>query len=244
LLLAAGVPATADTVITFYHYQAGSSYQAFRKILNGFEAEHPGIKVKDVFSQSEQITTDVQTALAARRPVDLATVIGKNVVYFLKNTPAVAINENSAKAGFLDNYLENFLDIGRAGEKIFAAPHAYGTPLIYYNKDLFRKAGLDPERPPRSWDEVIAAAKTIQEKTGAKGVSHLLASMKDYGTMLMVMNAGSPLSRAASSRCSSPRAPPCSRSTLPSKPASNSASPATRSSHRAARAVCRIAARP
>jgi len=192
LLLAAGVPATADTVITFYHYQAGSSYQAFRKILNGFEAEHPGIKVKDVFSQSEQITTDVQTALAARRPVDLATVIGKNVVYFLKNTPAVAINENSAKAGFLDNYLENFLDIGRAGEKIFAAPHAYGTPLIYYNKDLFRKAGLDPERPPRSWDEVIAAAKTIQEKTGAKGVSHLLASMKDYGTMLMVMNAGSP----------------------------------------------------
>jgi multiple sugar transport system substrate-binding protein len=80
LLLGFALPAAAQTTITFYHYQAGTSYQAFRQILNAFEAEHPGIKVKDVFSQSEQITADVQTALSARRPVDIATVIGKNIV--------------------------------------------------------------------------------------------------------------------------------------------------------------------
>jgi ABC-type glycerol-3-phosphate transport system substrate-binding protein len=191
-LLATLAPARPETAITFYHYQAGRSYDVFRRILNAFEAEHQGVKVKDVFSQSEQITADVQTALAARRPVDIATVIGKNIVYFRNNTPTVPLNGDPAKAQFLDNYLANFLDIGRAGDKVFAVPHAYGTPILYYNKDLFMKAGLDPEHPPQSWDEVIAAAKTIQERTGVKGVGHLLASMKDYGTMLMVMNAGSP----------------------------------------------------
>ncbi|SDR60264.1 carbohydrate ABC transporter substrate-binding protein, CUT1 family [Rhizobiales bacterium GAS113] len=182
----------AETSITFYHYQSGSSYTAFRKILDGFEAEHRGIKVKDIFSQSEQITAEVQTALAARRPVDIATVIGKNIVYFVNNTPAVPLNADPGKAGFLAEDLPNFLDIGRSGEKVFAVPHAYGTPMLYYNKDMFRAAGLDPETPPRTWDEVTKAAVAIHEKLRAPGFAHLLASMKDYGTMLFVMNAGSP----------------------------------------------------
>lgn len=189
----------AETTISFYHYQAGGSYKAFRKILDEFEAANPGIKIKDQFSQSEQITADVQTALAARRPMDIATVIGKNIVYFINNTPAVPLNENPAESAFLDNYLPSFLDIGRVGDKVYAVPHAYGTPMLYYNKKLFRDAGLDPEAPPQTWDEIIAAGLAIQKATRIPGFAHLQASMKDYGTMLVVMNAGSPyLSRDGS----------------------------------------------
>jgi ABC-type glycerol-3-phosphate transport system substrate-binding protein len=148
--------------------------------------------IKDIFSQSEQITADVQTALAARRPIDIATVIGKNIVHFISNTPAVALDEDPATATFLGNYLPSFLDIGRANGKVYAVPHAYGTPMLYYNKDLFRKAGLNPDAPPQTWDQLIEAAVTLQQKTGIAGLAHLHASMKDYGTMLFVMNAGSP----------------------------------------------------
>lgn len=189
-IAAAGHAARAAVEITFYHYQTGANYDAFRRILDDFQARNPDIVVKDVFSQSRQITADVQTALAARRPVDIATVIGKNVLFFLKNTPAVAIDQDPAKAGFLDIYQPNFLEIGRSGGKVYAVPHAYGTPMLFYNKDLFRRAGLDPETPPQTWHEVIAAATAIQDRTGVAGVAHLLASSKDYGTMLMVMNAG------------------------------------------------------
>ena len=38
---------------------------------------------------------------------------------------------------WLDAYLPNFLDLGRVGERIYAIPHAYGTPMLYWNKDLF-----------------------------------------------------------------------------------------------------------
>src|SRR5262249_6184599 len=55
---------------------------------------------------------------------------------------------------------------------------------------IYRQAGLDPERLPRTWDEVVRAAQQITERTGRPSLVHLTASMRDYGTMLMVTNAG------------------------------------------------------
>lgn len=192
LACGASLAARAEVTVTFLHYQAGDNYKSFRRILDGFESANPGIKVKDVFSQSEQITADLQAALAARRPIDIATVIGKNIVFFLNNTPAVPLDEDPAAQVWLSQYLPNFLEIGRVEGKIYAIPHAYGTPMLYYNRDLFRQAGLDPEKAPATWPEAIRMARTIQDKTGVAGIGHLQASMKDYGTMLMVTNAGSP----------------------------------------------------
>lgn len=191
LVGSAAVQAQTKTEIVFYHYQTGAPGKLMRDILDDFEQANPDVVVKDIFKQSEQITAEVQAALAARRPVDVTSVIGKNIIYFANSTPAVALNDpKNGDSSWLNGYLPNFLDAGRIGEKIYAIPHAYGTPQLYYNKDIFRKAGLDPNKPPRTWDEVIAAGKQIKEKTGLPGVAHLHASMGDYGTMVMVTNAG------------------------------------------------------
>ena len=187
----ASIAQASGVEITFYHYQTGPNYDVFRSILDDFQQENPDIQVKDVFAQSQQITADVQAALAANRPVDIATVIGKNIVFFLNNTDAVdMVAASKGDTAWLDGYLPNFLDLGRVGEKIYAIPHAYGTPMLYYNKDIFRQAGLDPETPPKTWAEFLDAGKTIHDKTGLAGGAHLHASMGDYGTMVMVTNAG------------------------------------------------------
>ena len=57
--------------------------------------------------------------------------------------------------------------------KIWAVPiAAYGMSLTY-NRTLFTQAGLDPDKPPTTWDEVRAAAKTIAEKTGVAGYAEM-----------------------------------------------------------------------
>jgi len=175
--------------ITFYHYQQGN-LPTLRAILDDFEKDNPGVTVRDIFKPSKSITADVQAALAAGRPVDVATVIGKDILFFLNNTPAVPLNTGGDDA-WLDAYLPNFLDLGRVGDKVYAIPHAYGTPLIYMNKNILREAGLDPDVAPKTWDDVFAYARQIKERTGKAGVAHLHASMGDYGTMVMVTNAGS-----------------------------------------------------
>jgi len=183
--------AQAQTEIVFYHYQTGAPGKTLRAILDDFQKINPDVVVKDIYKHSEQITGEVQAALAARRPVDVTSVIGKNIVFFAGATPAVALNDpKNGDTRWLDAYLPNFLDAGRIEGKIYAIPHSYGTPQLYYNKDIFRKAGLDADKVPRTWDEVIAAATQIKQKTGMAGVAHLHASMGDYGTMVMVTNAG------------------------------------------------------
>lgn len=63
--------------------------------------------------------------------------------------------------------------------------HTYGVPItaysvgLIYNRDLFTKAGLDPDKPPATWDEVRADAKQIAQKTGAVGYAQL--STKNQG---------------------------------------------------------------
>ncbi|HEY8359387.1 MAG TPA: ABC transporter substrate-binding protein [Ramlibacter sp.] len=190
-MLMGTLAAYAETELAFYHYQTGGSYDVFRGILDEFEAANPDVTVRDIFAQSEQITAEVQAALAAGRPVDIATVIGKNIVFFLNNTSAVdMVAASKGDTAWLEGYLPNFLDLGRVGDAVYAIPHAYGTPMLYYNKDIFVQAGLDPETPPRTWEEFLAVGKTITEKTGLPGGAHLHAAMGDYGTMVMVNNAG------------------------------------------------------
>ena len=53
---------------------------------------------------------------------------------------------------------------------LYYVPSSVDTFVLYYNKALFEQAGLDPNAPPTTWDELLAAAKAIKENTGKTGV--------------------------------------------------------------------------
>lgn len=74
---------------------------------------------------------------------------------------------------------------------IFALPaKSFYTVALHYNRNLFEEAGLDPDDPPSTWDEIREAAKTITEKTGVPG----------YGMMALDNAGGWQLAAAAYSR--------------------------------------------
>ena len=54
------------------------------------------------------------------------------------------------------------------GDKMISMPLNSSTPMMYYNKDAFKKAGLDPEKPPKTWAEVRAAAKKLVDSGATK----------------------------------------------------------------------------
>lgn len=60
--------------------------------------------------------------------------------------------------------------------KLYAMPINRSTPLLYYNKNLFKQAGLDPEKPPKSWRELHTMGQTIVKATGDKTVAFLPVS--------------------------------------------------------------------
>ncbi len=78
---------------------------------------------------------------------------------------------------YADKFNKNVLVNGQDDKgAIGAVPiAAYGMSLTY-NRTLFKAAGLDPDKPPTTWDEVRAAAKAIAEKTGVAGFAEMATS--------------------------------------------------------------------
>ena len=69
---------------------------------------------------------------------------------------------------------------------IYGVPRAFSSKVLYYNRDLFEQAGLDPDSPPTTWDELEAAAKAINENTDAYGFA--LAGAKFVSTTSQFFN--------------------------------------------------------
>jgi len=148
---------------------------------------------------------DVYTGVAQNLQASLAAGIYPGVVqvgyvylnYFAENFPQFTdpktIVEKYAPedAGFLEeNYSEAVLALGTSiNGRTLGLPYSVSTPLMYYNADLFREAGLDPENPPKTWDEVRAAAEAIKEATGNYGL-YLQAPTDTYSVIPMMLSNG------------------------------------------------------
>ncbi|MGH7155269.1 MAG: extracellular solute-binding protein, partial [Acetobacteraceae bacterium] len=70
---------------------------------------------------------------------------------------------------FLSGALLSDRKDGAAEGPVYGIPSNNEVMLLLYNKSLFKKAGLDPEKPPATWAELAAYSRTIHDKTGAYG---------------------------------------------------------------------------
>ncbi len=101
-------------------------------------------------------------ALQAGSPPDLAVHLAVDLVTLRDMDAVVPLDEFVQREGgdkYLADFFPAFLSDLRSEGKIWAIPFQRSTPILYYNKDLFRKAGLDPNKPPTTWEELQAAAQ-------------------------------------------------------------------------------------
>ena len=96
--------------------------------------------------------------------------------------------EDELKAHF-EGISENALSLGKIDGKTYGLAFTFSTPILYINGKLFEEAGLDPNQPPKTWDEMLEMAKTIKEKTGVDGFG--LAPDNGWVTEGIVYTAGS-----------------------------------------------------
>jgi multiple sugar transport system substrate-binding protein len=113
-----------------------------------------------------QCQDKVTTLAAAGTPVSLAYVGSRTLKQFAQNDLIVPVPmTDEEKAGYY-NYVPDTVTFDGTQ---WGVPVAFSTKALFWNKDLFEAAGLDPETPPKTWEEEIAFAKQITEKTDAAG---------------------------------------------------------------------------
>ncbi|MDL2401877.1 ABC transporter substrate-binding protein [Rhizobium mayense] len=171
----------APVTITFYNYNlasAGLGADATKKLIDEFMAANPTIKVEGVAVPSPDMASRLQSDMAANRVPDVAQVVFDGLAFAADNLGAAALEDIVPKqelADHLSGMIPAGVKLGQLNGKTYALAYTFSTPVLFYNADLFRKAGLNPDEPPRTWEQVKAAAVTIHEKTGAQGFNGALA---------------------------------------------------------------------
>jgi ABC-type glycerol-3-phosphate transport system substrate-binding protein len=140
--------------------------------ISEFEAKYPWITVEP--EEYNWTAPTFTAALAAGTLPDVFTIPFTDGKGLIAQHQIVDIDSRIRALDYADKFNPNVLVNGQdADGKIFAVPtQAYGMSLTY-NRTLFTAAGLNPDTPPTTWDEVRTAAKTIAEKTGVAGYAEM-----------------------------------------------------------------------
>ena len=131
-----------------------------------WEAANPGFKVVSEVVGWGQCQDKVTTLAAAGTPVALAYVGSRTLKQFALNDLIVPVPMTDEEKAAYYNYVPDTVTFDGTQ---WGVPVAFSTKALFWNKDLFEAAGLDPETPPKTWEEKIAFAKQITENTDAAG---------------------------------------------------------------------------
>ncbi|MEO6929430.1 MAG: ABC transporter substrate-binding protein [Casimicrobiaceae bacterium] len=174
--LVVAVPARA-VEISFYYPIAVSG--PLTKIIDGlvadFEKTHPDIQVKPVYSGNYGETlTKALTANKSGQPPNVAVLVASDSLTVIDEdavAPMESFVKTPADKAWLDGFFPAFMMNGRYEGKTYGVPFQRSTQVMYWNKDAFRAAGLDPERPPQNWDELVEFSKKLTVRDSAGTVS-------------------------------------------------------------------------
>ena len=174
LVIGVAAPSWAATEIKFYYpvHLTGPLVKEVEAIVADFHKANPGIRVESVWGGTypENMQKTV-AALQAGSPPDIAVHLRVDLVTLRDLDAVIPLDEFVQREGgekFLADFFPGFVDDLKGEGKIWAIPFQRSTPILYVNKDLFKKAGLDPNKPPATWDELLATAKkaTVRDASG------------------------------------------------------------------------------
>jgi sn-glycerol 3-phosphate transport system substrate-binding protein len=159
-----------------YYYPVGASgplNQLMTAMVGDFNSSHPGIRVEPVFAGNYVETmAKAMTAVQGGAPPDVAVLDTPELFSLLDRNAIIPLDDFVSQAGgkpWLDDFYQALLLNARANGHVYSIPWQRSTPIFYYNKDMFAKAGLDPNRAPKDWTELVQYAQklTIRDSSGS-----------------------------------------------------------------------------
>lgn len=135
-----------------------------------FEKDNPGLKVKPVYAGTYQETlVKLITAHKSGAPPALSVVLSTDMFTLIDDEAIVAFDDfvkTDDDKKWLASFFPAFMQNSRTGGKTWGAPFQRSTVVLYWNKDLFKEAGLDPDKAPANWAEQLEFAKKLTKSDG------------------------------------------------------------------------------
>ena len=195
LALSFALPAAAQTKIDFFFPVPveGKLAREMTRLVKSYNESQKEVEVTAVYTGGYDDTKlKAQAAAKAGKP-PAVVLMSANFNVDLKLSGDIGSLEPMLKADgkTRDDFLTDFWPALHANAvvdgELYAVPFHNSTPLIYYNVEHFKEAGLDPSKPPRTWAELADAAKKLTKRDGDKVERHgfIMPAGYDYLGWLM-----------------------------------------------------------
>ncbi len=157
--------------VTIWHWMTDRQ-EAFEKLANQY-FEETGVRIAfETYAPTDVYKSKISAAATADLLPDVFNPIAdkKEVASFINAGFIADLTADMEKDGWKDSFFtkaltQNTFEEGNVWDVkpgIYAVPLDVNSLMIYYNKDLFVEAGLDPENPPKTWPEFIEAGKALR----------------------------------------------------------------------------------
>ena len=158
---------SAPVKLNFWYALSGNSGKVVEAMVAQFNQSHPNIQVNVVFQGTyADIADKLTAAVTAKTLPDVAQMGGAPTM--ADSGVVVPIADLVGKSD-LDDIYPGFWDYNKYNNQIVSMPFNNSIPVLYYNKDLFTAAGLDPNKPPATWDDLVKAAQALTKDTNNDG---------------------------------------------------------------------------
>ncbi len=194
LLLLMGLLAwSAPVELVFWHMEARPHrVERIKELCDQFNAEHPGIKVIPQVQSWGEIYVKAPAAIQAGRGPDFMLCIPDFLTYIKALGVVQPLDDLIANLQGEYTFIQSSLDPYFFDGHYWAVP-IYGMDFVlWYRKDLFEKAGLDPNKPPRTWNELLDVCEklktsgVVEYPIAVPGAIHMATDQLIY--TLMVVN--------------------------------------------------------
>ncbi len=162
---------TEKTVITFWNGFTGSDKETLEALVQEYnETNDKNIEVQMNIMPWDSLYQKLATVLPVGEGPDILAMSTERIGTYAEPGAFVPVDDIYTSGIVDESAVPNTLKENlKYDGKYYGVPMNFATLLLYYNKTIFEEAGLDPEAPPATWDELEQYAQQIVDKTGKYG---------------------------------------------------------------------------
>lgn len=173
LALGLGSQAFAQTELSWWHGMTGANNEMVNELAKEFNDSQNEYRIAPVYKGSypETLNAGIAAFRAKQPPAIIQVFDAGSGVMMAAEGAVVPVAEVLEKGGFKfdkSQYLPGIVAYySKPDGTMLSFPYNSSSPILYYNKDVFKKAGLDENTPPKTWPELFEAAKIIKASGAA-----------------------------------------------------------------------------